>query len=126
MAAVIAAAGLAVNFETLALPYTVPASVHSYKPDFLLPNGIVIETKGLFTLEDRKKMLLIKKQHPNVDIRMVFQNAKAKISKGSPTTYAMWAEKNGYLYAHKTIPHSWLTEPVDPAKLQALAQFYKT
>ena len=26
-----------------------------YTPDFVLPNGIIIETKGLFTVDDRRK-----------------------------------------------------------------------
>mgnify|MGYP002700980301 FL=1 len=42
-----------------------------YTPDFLLPNGIIIETKGLFTAQDRRKHILIKKQHPELDIRFV-------------------------------------------------------
>jgi hypothetical protein len=35
-----------------------------YIPDFVLPNGVVLEVKGRFMLEDRKKHLFIKKQHP--------------------------------------------------------------
>ena len=31
-----------------------------YTPDFVLPNGIIIETKGRFTVADRRKHLLIK------------------------------------------------------------------
>jgi len=52
-----------------------------YTPDFLLPNGILIETKGRFTVEDRKKHLEIQKQHPHLDIRFVFTNSRAKIRK---------------------------------------------
>jgi len=81
-----------------------------YTPDFLLPNGIVIETKGLFTTEDRRKHLLVKKQHPEYDIRFVFENSKRRISKKSKTTYAMWCEKYGFLYADKVVPDNWLTE----------------
>lgn len=45
-----------------------------YLPDFRLPNGIYIETKGWFKSEDRKKHLLIKFQQPHLDIRFVFSN----------------------------------------------------
>lgn len=90
--------------------YTVPVSYHEYTPDFRLPNGIFIETKGRFVLEDRKKHVLIKQQHPELDIRFVFQNSKNKIRKGSPTTYADWCKKHGFLYADKTIPQEWLDE----------------
>lgn len=89
--------------------YTIPSSEHVYHPDFILPNGIIIETKGRFVLADRKKHLLIKEQHPELDIRFVFTNSKNKISKGSKTTYAMWCEKNGFIYADKLIPEDWLS-----------------
>ena len=45
----------------------------TYTPDFVLPNGIIIETKGMFTAADRRKHLAIKRQHPNLDIRFVFE-----------------------------------------------------
>lgn len=94
------------------ISYVVPASEHNYHPDFILPNGIIIETKGRFVLADRKKHLLIKEQYPHLDIRFVFTNSKNRISKGSKTTYAMWCEKNGFLYADKQIPNEWLTSPI--------------
>jgi hypothetical protein len=40
---------------------------------------------------------------------LLFQNAYNKIRKGSKTTYAMWCEKKGILYAHKQIPKQWLS-----------------
>ena len=81
-----------------------------YTPDFLLPNGIIIETKGLFTAEDRRKHVLVKKQHPQLDIRFVFTSSKRKLSKQSKTTYAEWCTKQGFLYADKKIPEDWLIE----------------
>ena len=42
-----------------------------YTPDFILDNGIIIETKGMFDSEDRRKHLCIKKQYPKLDIRFV-------------------------------------------------------
>ena len=72
--------------------------------------SIVIETKGLWKLEDRQKMLLLKEQHPDIDFRMVFYNANQKIKKGSKTTYAMWCERHNIKWAHKKIPKEWLLE----------------
>jgi hypothetical protein len=92
------------------IKYVVPASNHTYLPDFKLPNGIIVETKGRFVLADRKKHALIKEQHPELDIRFVFSNSNAKLSKGSKTTYAMWCDKLGIKYADKSIPDSWLSE----------------
>jgi len=96
------------EYEKHKIKYVVPATDHTYTPDFRLPNGIFIETKGRFVVEDRKKHVLIRKQHPELDIRFVFQNSKNKIRKGSPTTYADWCVKHGFIYADKTIPREWL------------------
>ena len=98
------------EYEKHKVKYTIPTTDHVYTPDFKLPNGIFIETKGRFVMEDRKKHLLIKSQHPDIDIRFVFQNSRNKIRKGSPTTYADWCKKHGFLYADKTIPQEWLFE----------------
>jgi hypothetical protein len=82
----------------------------TYTPDFILDNGIIVETKGIFDNEDRRKHLAVREQHPELDIRLVFSNAKAKLYKGSKTTYAMWCDKNGFLYSHRVIPPDWLKE----------------
>ena len=102
--------GVGFSFETLKVPYVKPETKHTYTPDFILDNGIIIETKGRWLLDDRKKHILIRKQHPNLDIRIVFQNANAKISKGSKTSYADFCEKHDIRYAHRDIPEEWLRE----------------
>lgn len=101
-------------YECRYLRYTIPESVHTYTPDFILPNGIIIEAKGLFETSDRKKHLLIKEQYPHLDIRFVFQNPKNTLYKGSKTTYADWCQKYGYQYATKLIPASWFHEEQKP------------
>ena len=92
------------------IKYTKPATEHRYTPDFRLPNGIIIETKGRFLASDRAKHLLIKRQHPKLDIRFVFSRAKAPITSGSKTTVAEWATKNGFKWAEKSIPLTWIKE----------------
>jgi hypothetical protein len=99
------------KYEERVVSYTVPESKHKYTPDFELPNGIIIETKGRFLVSDRKKHLLVKEQHPELDIRFVFSNPRAKISKVSKTTYADWCDKYGFKYADKMIPDEWIKEP---------------
>ena len=111
LAAQLEAANIPVVFEQYTVPYTIPESKHVYTPDILLPNGILIEGKGLFDADDRKKHMLIRAQHPGLDIRFVFTSSRAKLYKGSPTTYGMWCEKNGFKYADKSIPVEWLKEP---------------
>ena len=82
----------------------------TYTPDFILPNGIIIETKGRFTAIDRRKHVCIKRQHPELDIRFVFTNSRAKIRKGAKSNYADWCIKHGFLYADKDIPQEWIKE----------------
>lgn len=103
-------AGVEATYEEVKIPYVTPAKPHKYCPDFQLPNGIFIETKGRFETADRQKHLLIKEQHPELDIRFVFTRSKQTISKTSKTTYAMWAEKHGFQYADKWVPEAWLKE----------------
>ena len=96
------------EYETTVIDYIKPETHHKYTVDFTLPNGILVETKGRWILEDRKKHLLIKQQHPELDIRIVFQSAKGKIRKGSKTTYADFCDKHGIVWADKEIPKDWL------------------
>jgi hypothetical protein len=102
--------------------YIIPESTHKYTPDFVLTtatgNIIYVETKGIWDSEDRKKHLLIRQQYPDIDIRFVFTRSKARIRKGSKTTYADICEGKGrgvfknvvWKYADKLIPKEWLNE----------------
>lgn len=107
--------GVPFEYETEIIEYTKPEKKAKYRPDFHLPNGIIVETKGRFLTADRQKHLLIKAQRPDLDIRFVFSNSKTKISKKSKTTYGMWCEKNGFKYADGSIPIEWLKEENDGA-----------
>ena len=102
--------GVQYTYEKMKLKYIRPASEHIYTPDFVLSNGIIVETKGRFLLADRMKHILVKKHNPKLDIRFVFSNSNARISKASKTTYAMWCRKHGYMFADKTIPEEWINE----------------
>ena len=91
------------------IEYSKPSSNHKYTPDFVF-STFIVETKGRWITADRKKHKLIKEQHPELDIRFVFSNSKTRISKTSKTTYAKYCEMNGWKYADKVIPDSWLKE----------------
>lgn len=107
------------------IKYVKPETHHKYLADFLLSNGIIIEAKGMFTIEDRKKHLYIKEQHPHLDIRFLFMGAKNKISKGSKTTYADWCDKHGFKWADKVVPQEWIDEVKPAAELQAIIDTLK-
>jgi hypothetical protein len=99
--------GVDYSYESLKIKWVLHEN-KTYTPDFILPNGVIVETKGRFVPDDRKKHLRIKEQHPDLDIRFVFSNSRAKIRKGSKTSYADWCDKHGFVYADKRIPDEWL------------------
>jgi hypothetical protein len=101
-------AGIPYTYESKKVSYKVE-EVRTYTPDFLiLRNNIYLEVKGYFRAEDRKKLLLVKEQHPTLDLRLVFQRADNKIHKKSKTTYADWCKKHGFLYSDGgRVPHTW-------------------
>ena len=99
------------EYETLKINYKKPERLAYYRPDFILPNGIIIEAKGRFLTKDRKKHRLIKEQFGDkYDIRFVFSNSKDKIGSKSKTTYALWCEKLGFKYCDCEIPTAWIKE----------------
>lgn len=102
-----------VRYEALKIEWE-DLRYRTYTPDFLLDNGIIIETKGFFDAEDRRKHIEINKQHPELDIRFVFTSTYSRIYKGSKTTYGDWCTQQGFLYSHRVIPFEWLTEKGKP------------
>jgi hypothetical protein len=113
------------TYEKHVVSYLVPSRISKYTPDFCLPNGIVVETKGLWETDDRQKIELVRKQYPELELRIVFNNPRAKIRKGSPTTYAMVCDKLGIKYAAKDIPQEWIDEPPHVASLAILESMKK-
>jgi hypothetical protein len=98
--------GVSYEYESVKVPYTIQ---HNYIPDFVLPNYVHLETKGYWDPKDRRKVLAVKRDNPDLDLRMVFQAPYNKISKGSKTTYAMWCEKHGIPWtSYHDIPLDWL------------------
>ena len=98
--------GIDYEYEPNQISYTIS---HLYRPDFLLPNGIYLETKGYWPSSERRKQKAVKEQNPDLDIRMVFQAPYNKISKKSKTTYAKWCERHKIPWTSwHNIPMEWL------------------
>lgn len=112
-------AGQPVVYEQHVLKFTQPQKPRTYRPDFILQNGVIIESKGRFVTADRQKHLFIQADHPALDVRFVFSNPNARIGKTSRTTYAMWCEKYGFQYAAKWVPEEWINEPPDLTRIIA-------
>ena len=103
-------AGIEFEFEKEVVLYIEPAKTRKYNPDFKLThNGIIIEAKGIWDLDDRKKIVMVREQNPNLDVRMVFQRDHP-INRGAKTRYSTWCEKRGIPYAVGKIPDSWLKQ----------------
>ncbi|WP_218016223.1 hypothetical protein [Sphingomonas asaccharolytica] len=117
----LAVRGVPYRYEEVRVSYEKPASRHKYTPDFILPNGIIVETKGIFEVADRQKHELVKAQHPGLDIRFVFSRSKSPIRKGSKTTYASWCAGRGIPFSDKVIPQAWIDEADNPERHAAIA-----
>ena len=100
--------GIDYEYEPTKVPYQIQ---HNYSPDFLLNNGIYLETKGYWDAADRRKMKAVKEQNPDLDIRMVFQAPFNTISKKSKTTYAKYCERIKIPWTSwHNIPMEWLIQ----------------
>ena len=103
------------KYEGMKITYFQPAIKKTYRPDFPIKGSFIIETKGAFNSADRKKMKLVKKQNPKLDIRFIFSNSKTKIGKKSLTTYGKWCEMFNFPYhcvtsTKQTFPTEWIKE----------------
>ena len=97
------------SYESLKIEWE-DLAYRTYTPDFILGNGIIIESKGMFTAADRRKHLAIQRQHPKLDIRFIFENSRRKLRKGAKSTYAEWCIKYNFRYGTRVVPEEWLKE----------------
>ena len=104
-------------YEDTKIPYTISGT---YLVDFkIITNSgkiIFIETKGngrSFDHACRKKMISVKEQHPDIDLRIVFYSDGKIGPKRKDGTYMRqmeWAKKYGFDASVKEIPLEWLQE----------------
>ncbi len=108
LASDLASRGISFTYEKERIEYTVE---HVYIPDFYLEDmHFVVEAKGYFPPEDRRKLIAIKRTNPFLDIRIVFQR-DSKLGTGpNPLTCLKWAKKHGFRAAIGFVPKAWLEE----------------
>ena len=80
------------KYEPYSLPYTIEAN---YYPDWELPNGLLVEAKGRFTWQDKKKMLAVVASNPESSIVLLF-SGKPHWKQGQQNV--KWCEKHGFNY----------------------------
>lgn len=88
------------GYETIRLGYVISSL---YVPDFVLnleDRIVCIETKGYLRPEDKRKLVAVKKAHPDLDLRILFQAYNKKNIR--------WADRNKILWAIERIPKEWL------------------
>jgi len=99
--------GVNFEYESVELPYVLHGTYH---PDLkLVDTGVIVELKGVLDREAKRKMIAVRKQYPDLDIRFVFMDASKKVP-GTKQTHAQWADRNGYKWADRAIPEEWLNE----------------
>lgn len=103
--------GTGATYESVRFQY--PSKVRTYLPDFILPNGILLEVKGWFTPADRAKLKAVVAEHPDLDIRLVLDTPHQWTTKKKTMTNAQWCEKNGFPWAAKEVPQEWIDEPLN-------------
>ena len=120
--------GINFGYETLELTYAKepcphcgkPVAVGKYTPDFIIERGLglrrlVIEGKGYLNSQERVKMIRVKRDNPDEDIRFLFLRDE-KIAKKSATRYSKWCGQHGYPFAiGHVVPQEWLDEGVTHA-----------
>lgn len=109
--------GDTIEYEAEKLPYT---TSHVYIPDFIITRKdgtkIYIETKGngrAWTPQVMQKMLAVRAQNPDLDIRIIFYKDGEYGSRrkdGSRQRQSDWATKHNYTFAIGDVPESWFNE----------------
>lgn len=83
---------------------------HWYTPDWKIErkdgSHFFVESKGWWKSQERTKLLKTLKEHPELDIRMLFQYDN-KLNKGSKSRYSDWCKKHGIKYSVGSIPEDW-------------------
>lgn len=97
-----------IEYETKDIAYVIKLD-KVYRPDFIvtMPDGreVYIEFKGYLRREDEVKLLNVKQQHPEIDLRIVFEKDNKLV--GRKSRYSDWAKKNGFTFAIGEVPKEW-------------------
>lgn len=103
--------GVPYEYEPHKLEYFVE---RSYIPDLKI-GDVYVELKGYFRQDAQRKMKAVKSQHPDLDIRFLFQRASSPVQgakkrkDGSKMCCAEWADRYGFQWAEgERIPKEWL------------------
>lgn len=109
--------GATIEYEADKIPYVIE---HVYIPDFTIQlrdgRKIFIETKGngrQFDSSVRQKMVAVKDQNPESDIRMIFYadgriGGSKRRKDGGYYRQSDWSKKNGFIFSIREVEEDWL------------------
>lgn len=123
--------GVSYDYESETIPWTDKVSSgvcfkcghpevgqrRNYTPDFRIAfndergrcvRQFFIEVKGRLTSEDRRKLRGVKKQYPELDLRLLFQKDNVIPGTKEKTRYSAWATKFGFKWSVGEVPKHWL------------------
>jgi hypothetical protein len=85
---------------------------HIYTPDWFIPSsGVYIESKGIWDGKGRKIQLAMKRDHPDIEIKMLFLADKWLAQKTKKKKYSEYCKLNNIDCAVSIkgiVPDSWL------------------
>ncbi len=98
------------EYEKERVVFVEPAKVRTYIPDLSFPSGLIVEIKGRWTAQDRRKISYVLEQNPDKDIRILFDKDNT-ISRGSKTRYSDWCNKRNIKFAiGNKVPEEWFDD----------------
>ncbi len=109
------------KYEQLKIKWIPLPIERTYNPDFhdIVTKSkkkikLILEPKGRFMPDDMAKHLAVKMQHPEYDIRFIFQNSRKWYRAAKTRTYRKWCEENGFkccdIWEFNKVIQEWIAE----------------
>lgn len=114
VAAQLVRAGVKFSYETGRIRYSNAANPCGvYIPDFTIfrldGSTFYIEAKGWIDQRAHNKLSAVRLQHPELDLRFVFQCGTTKVAR-LKSNVCQWAKRKRWLWSVRDVPTEWLTE----------------
>jgi hypothetical protein len=108
--------GIEFDYELEHIIWREPEKIRKYKPDFFVKRKtdgslLLVEAKGRWTADDRKKICFVTEQNPKLDLRMLFERDNTLSKSPNSKHYSEWCDRKGIKWAvGRSIPQEWLDE----------------
>lgn len=106
--------GIPFDYESGSIPYVLECS---YTHDFAIRTksgkDVIVEFKGWMDGGELRTLSQVKKQNPDLDLRMVLQSRRdldKPVRKNAKLTIKGWCAKHGIPVAAEILPEEWILE----------------